>query len=110
MEVGAYPVVADPRFQFGWSGVTVYLNRSETKAAIQWGSWALGFLPAWRVAFIIAAVVGSPPVQDVAAWVVDRGYCLGIPHPHLMRAGPGFPRSSTTEHSRRSEPSRRRDS
>ncbi|WP_410675446.1 hypothetical protein [Amycolatopsis sp. cmx-4-68] len=73
-----YPVVADPRFQFSWSGVTVYLNRNETKSAIQWGSWALGFLPAGRVAFILAAVVGSPPVQNVAAWVVDRGYCLGI--------------------------------
>ncbi|MBE8520715.1 hypothetical protein ILP97_25065 [Amycolatopsis sp. H6(2020)] len=56
----------------------MYVNRSETKNAIQWGSRAVGFLLAGRLAVIIAAVVGSPPVQNIAAWVVDRGYCLAI--------------------------------
>lgn len=75
----AYPISADPSFSYGWTSVTVYLNRWETKQAIGWGSALIGlFLPATRVVQVLTTLLGLPATQAAASWMVDRGYCLAV--------------------------------
>lgn len=75
-----HPVAADPTYRWAWNGVTVYLNRAETKNAYAWGVSLAGFplLKAnWAIA-VAAWLLGSPPVQNAVNSMVDRGYCLGV--------------------------------
>lgn len=71
----AYPVTADPRFSWGWSGVTVYFNRSETAFIGRAGGTALGALGLGGLA------VGFG-VQETASWGANRGYCLAVYKPY----------------------------
>jgi hypothetical protein len=75
----AYPVTADPRFSWGWSGVTIYLSKAETRYASGVSFAALaGFLglSGWGGAAI--AAVGY--TADYA--IQNGGYCLAIYRPY----------------------------
>ncbi|MTD47332.1 hypothetical protein GKE82_24305 [Conexibacter sp. W3-3-2] len=78
-----YPIVADPRFAWAWHGVYAYLNRSESKSAVAWGSWAIAFIPASRVVGVVTAIIGAPPIQAMANRAIDRGWCLAVYKSHF---------------------------
>lgn len=69
----AYPVTADPKISWGWSGVTMYLNRNETRAAGV-GAGAAG------VYLRLAGIPGLAfyAVSVAADWAADRGLCLAV--------------------------------
>jgi hypothetical protein len=72
----AYPVTADPRITWSWSGYTIHLNRDETYYLAIGATAALGY----RVSGPTAAAL----VASGGAWVGDqaraRGYCVAAWH------------------------------
>lgn len=76
----AYPVTADPSFSWSWSGVTIYLSKSETRYASGVSFAALaGFvgISGWGGAAIAA-------VGYTADYAIQNGnYCLAIYRPYV---------------------------
>lgn len=67
----AYPVVADPAFSWGWRGVSVYFNKSE--------SWWIAKTPGAIGA--VTGLTGLPGAAYYAAtvaaeWAINNGYCF----------------------------------
>jgi hypothetical protein len=70
-----YPVTADPRFSWGWTGVTIYFNRSETAFVGRAGGAALSAL-GW------AGIAAGFSLAEAANASSNRGYCLALYKPY----------------------------
>jgi hypothetical protein len=68
-----YPVVGDPRFSFGWTGVTIYLSRAETNT-IAWAVGGVGVYFGWT-GIGGAAAYALPPA---AQWATSHGFCMAV--------------------------------
>ena len=76
IRTGSSPALS---LSWGWNGgPTAYLNRNETKNAIQWGTSVASLIPAARVVQVLTWAIGTPAAGYLANWAVDRGYCLAI--------------------------------
>jgi hypothetical protein len=74
----AYPVIADPRFSWGWTGFTVYFSSWETRL-ISWGG--IGVLAGAGLTGVGAGVVAA--VIAAAQYYIDQGWCLSAYKPYV---------------------------
>lgn len=69
----AHPVVADPTFSWGWTGLTIHLSINETNSLDEYGGFGAAWM--WKVP-VAAGVLAS--YSGYAKWARARGACLRI--------------------------------